>query len=90
MKNRDIDIAIPNEKDQNLLVKFLFYKMKTVDGIKNTGIEPVEKILGVQQAMYYWKTATNYSSKKLAILGQRNQSKMLRCAYFRYLVLKFR
>jgi hypothetical protein len=43
--------------------------MKTVDGIKNTGVEPVEKILGVQQAMFYWKTATYYSPKKLVIIG---------------------
>lgn len=45
LKNRDVDIVIPCEKDQNLLVKFLLFKMKTADGIKNSGIEPVEKIL---------------------------------------------
>ena len=35
--NRDIDLVIRDLKDMKLLLKLLVYKMKTLDGTKNSG-----------------------------------------------------
>ena len=32
LSHREVDIVIKNEKEQNNLVKFLLYKLNTVDG----------------------------------------------------------
>lgn len=59
-KDRDVDLVIPNEKDQNLFVKFILYKMKTSDGMKNSGLPLIKSLLDRQIKIYYWKSAKTY------------------------------
>ena len=35
-KQRDIDLVIPDDKDMDLLLKFLLPTMRTVDGVRNS------------------------------------------------------
>jgi len=44
IKNRDIDLVIKNEKEMNILLKFLIYTLKTVDGIPNTAPQVIEAL----------------------------------------------
>ena len=41
---RDVDLVIKNEKDMDKLLSFIVYKLRTVDGIKNSAI-PFENFL---------------------------------------------
>jgi hypothetical protein len=36
MKDRDVDLVIHNEKDMEMLLTFLVFKLQTIDGEKNT------------------------------------------------------
>jgi len=38
LPHRFVDIVIKNEQHMKLLIKFLVYKMKTIDGNKNTAL----------------------------------------------------
>jgi len=37
LKHREVDLVIPNEQDMQKVLKFLIWKLKTVDGLKNSG-----------------------------------------------------
>ena len=36
METRDVDLVIPNEKDMEMLLKFLIFELKTINGEKGT------------------------------------------------------
>ena len=39
LAHRDVDLVIKNEMDLEILLKFLIYNLKTVDGNKNTALK---------------------------------------------------
>ena len=46
LAHRDVDIAFKSQKEQNNFVKFLLYKMNTIDGIRDSAtgvIKALEK-----------------------------------------------
>ena len=45
MANRDIDLVIKNEEEMFLLIQYLSYKMKTIDGIKNSASIAIKEIM---------------------------------------------
>ena len=42
MENRDVDLVIPKEKDMDILLKFLIFELKTINGEKGSA----KQILG--------------------------------------------
>lgn len=54
LKHREIDIVIKNEKQQNNFVKFLIFKLNTIDGRKGSA-EPILKALNDQDMRLYDK-----------------------------------
>lgn len=45
MANRDIDLVIKKEEDMFLLIKYLAYKIKTIDGIKGSATAAIKEIM---------------------------------------------
>lgn len=39
LKERSVDLVIPNDQDFDRLVKYLLYKMDSVDGNKDSGLK---------------------------------------------------
>ena len=39
LKERSVDLVIPNDRDFDRLVKYLLYKMDSVDGNKDSGLK---------------------------------------------------
>ena len=44
LKNRDVDLVIPKESQMMMLIKYIMYKINSVDGTRNTA-EPMFKNL---------------------------------------------
>jgi len=42
--HREVDIVIRDEKDMSLFIQYLIYKMKTVDGKKDSAIEILDHL----------------------------------------------
>ena len=45
MKFQDVDLVISSEAQQDLLVKYLFSRLKTVDGVKGSAKPFLEKMM---------------------------------------------
>ena len=41
LKTRDIDLVIKDESDMDKVLKFLVYKLKTQDGVRNSAAEMI-------------------------------------------------
>ena len=52
LHNRDIDLVIRDEKHMQMLLKYLIYKMKTVDGQRDTAV-PLLKAMFKQNIAEY-------------------------------------
>ena len=98
LAHREVDIVIKNQKEQNNIVKFLLYKLNTIDGRKDSAkgvIQVLEK-----QALEKYKIVHNIKSKdfKISDLPHSVRSKMrlnhkvnvMRTCYMKYTIMKFR
>jgi hypothetical protein len=56
MKGRDVDLVIPNEKDMEMLITFLVFRLQTIDGVKNTAKPYTGKKPWVEKEAIYSKT----------------------------------
>ena len=76
LAHRDVDIVIRNQKEQNNLVKFLLYKMNTIDGRKDSA-KGVIKVLE-KQAVDEYKRQRGIRNKnfKMSDLPHATQSKV--------------
>ena len=45
MSHRPVDLVLRDEKDMERLLKFLIYKMKTVDGNKGSGTKILDQLM---------------------------------------------
>ena len=45
MKDRDVDLVIPKEKDMDQLITILIHAMETVDGTKGSRIKLEKRII---------------------------------------------
>lgn len=52
LAHREVDLVIKNEKQQNNFVKFLIYKLNTIDGKKNSA-ERILNALNAQDMKLY-------------------------------------
>ena len=39
MSNRDVDLVIRNDSDMEMVLKFLIFNLKTLDGNKNSALK---------------------------------------------------
>ena len=51
MANRDIDLVIKDEHEMMLVVKYLAFKMKTIDGIKNSATLYIDEMIKLRKFM---------------------------------------
>ena len=52
LRHRDVDIVIKNERQQNNFVKFLLYKLNTVDGKINSAKKILEALNKQDMKLY--------------------------------------
>jgi hypothetical protein len=64
LRHRDFDLVIQNEADQNLFVKYILGKMRTVDGMKDSGVAAMESLLESQKKFHWWKNAREFSPEE--------------------------
>lgn len=80
LKNRDIDLVIPEEKIMDMLIKLLIFKTNTIDGVKDSA-QPLKDLMLKQ------KLKKKYSElEKKVALREINHTLMVRTAlYFKIL-----
>ena len=64
MNNRDVDLVIQKEKDMEMLIKFLVFKLQTIDGYKNSARPFTGNKPWVQKEEIYRKIVFKYKIMK--------------------------
>jgi len=95
LNNRDVDIVIKNERVQNNLVKYLLYKLETIEGKAGSATNLIKLMNKEQIETYVNKSSKgskdNNNLKTLELRIQlSNRIKVVKQAYLRYLMVKFR
>jgi len=91
LKRRDVDLVIKNEKDMQILLLFLIYRLKTVDGSRETAT-PLIEMLNKQEMKLYKRSQNRQSlpkSKEHEILSSIEYS-VYKKVHFKYKVIKVR
>ena len=96
LKDKEIDISIKNERTQNNFVKYLLYKLNTLEGIANSGVKILKVMNDQDMNQYISMLHTDAHKKKefsktLAIkIRLKNKLTIMRKSYLKYLIIKFR
>ena len=98
LSHREVDIVVHDEKEQNNLVKYLLYKINTIDGIAGSAdkILSVLESQGIESYRKKQKIPIQKFSKKdvpnafLTRMRLKNKLNVMRQAYLKYTVIKFR
>ena len=77
LKDREVDLVIPNEPDMERLLKYLIWNTKTIDGCKNSAV----KILNKMQKQ---------STKSTTDAAIQNEHLLFSKVYRKYVVMKVR
>lgn len=98
LHHREVDIVVHDEKEQNNLVKYILYKINTIDGIagsadkiltalENQGIENYRKTQKIPLSKFTVKDIPNAYLTRMRL---KNKLNVMRQAYLKYIVIKFR
>jgi hypothetical protein len=49
LKHRDVDLVIKDEKQMDILLKFLVYTLKTLDGYKDTAVPLLTRLIEISK-----------------------------------------
>ena len=96
LKDKEIDISIKNERTQNNFVKYLLYKLNTLEGIANSAVKILKVMNDQDMKQYISMLHTDAHKKKefsktLAIkIRLKNKLTIMRKSYLKYLIIKFR
>ena len=95
MKDKEIDISIKNERAQNNFVKYLLYKLNTLEGIAGSADKLLMTMNEQDMNQYNTMNASGNNkkefSKTLSIkIRLKNKLTIMRKAYLKYLIIKFR
>ena len=63
--NRDVDLVIPEQRDMNLILKFLIHKMRTIDGTKGSADKLLKLLNKKGEKEYMEKTKKNFISESV-------------------------
>ena len=80
LKHREVDFVFKDEIQQNKFVKYLIYRMKTIDGRKESAV-PILKAMESQPR----KEGVSLEKQE-----KMNQQEVIRKCYLKYLVIKLR
>ena len=86
--HRDVDLVIKNDKDMDRLLKFLIYKMQTIDGIKGSSIKILE-VLNKQRIKILRKKQKNgkISTDEKHQMTMKNEYNLYRKVMLKYKIM---
>ena len=98
LAHREVDIVVKDDKDQNNLVKYILYKMRTIDGragsadqilkqMEKQGLENYKKKKSINNPNFGLKDMPHAYLTKVRL---RNRLKVMRQTYQKYIIIKFR
>lgn len=91
MTHRDINLVIKDEEQMSVLLKFLIYRMKSVDGSRNSAVPYLEALN--KQSLKAFKELNGYEtikkSKEVKIL-QENEHFIANRVFLKYKIMKIR
>ena len=93
LSHREVDLVIPDQRDMSYFLRFLIYKLRTVNGQRGSA-EPLLDLAN-QQSLRNHKQRSNMSGYKVSdsIVGNiesQNENQVFRKVYLKYLVMRVR
>ena len=91
LEHRDVDLVIKSEKQMEIFLQFLVYKLKTLDGRRNTSTHLLEYLnqQDIQTFMKKNKRVEISGARELQIM-QKNEMKLFTKVCQKYTILKVR
>lgn len=84
-------MVISNEADMQLFIKFLIYRLKTVDGIRGSSSELLNKMNQKEIRAYQRENGkSKLTSKKLKEINLKNEYHICQKVMMRYKIMKLR
>lgn len=91
LSHRDIDLVIKDDKDMDRLLKFLIYKMQTIDGNKGSSVKILE-VLNKQRIKILRQKQKNgkISTDEKHYLTLKNEYNLYRKVMLKYKIMRIR
>lgn len=91
LEHRDVDLVIRDDKDMDLLLKFLIHRLYTLDGSCDSARPLLEAMQKQGQDDYMKKNNKKFFSKSTeALIKQRNEHNLFRKVHLKYLIMRIR